>query len=109
MHRRRARSFWFPLLGLGFAVAGADKILGVRGYEALFERWGWPQSVMRLIGLGEFAGGVLVASRRHRWHGGMLLTAASGAVLTKELSRGDTGLATPRLALLLAAVAALFA
>jgi DoxX-like family len=109
MRRRRKNSFWFPLLGLGFAIAGADKILGVRGYEALFERWGWPQSVMRLIGLGEFAGGVLVASRRHRWHGGMLLTATSGAVLTKELSRGDTDLATPRLALLLASIAALFA
>jgi hypothetical protein len=108
MGKRRKRSFWFPLLGLGFAVAGADKILGYRGYEALFERWGWPQGVMRLIGLGEFTGGVLVASRRHRWHGGMLLTATSGAVLTKELSRGDTGLATPRLALLLASVAALF-
>jgi len=108
MQRRRKRSFWFPLLGLGFAVAGADKILGVRGYEVLFERWGWPQSVMRLVGLGEFAGGVLVASRRHRWHGGMLLTATSGAVLTKELSRGDTDLATPRLALLLASMAALF-
>jgi hypothetical protein len=109
MQRRRTRSFWFPLLGLGFAVAGADKILGVRGYEALFERWGWPRGVMRLVGLGEFAGGVLVASRRHRWHGGMLLTATSGAVLTKELSRGDTDLATPRLALLLASMAALFA
>ena len=109
MQRRRTRSFWFPLLGLGFAVAGADKILGVRGYEALFERWGWSQGVMRLVGLGEFAGGVLVASRRHRWHGGMLLTATSGAVLTKELSRGDTDLATPRLALLLASMAALFA
>jgi hypothetical protein len=106
---RRKHSFWFPLLGLGFAVAGADKILGVRGYENLFRRWGWRTGIMRVVGLGEFLGGVLVASRRHRRQGGMLLTAASTAILTKEASRPDTGLAAPRLALLLASVAALIA
>lgn len=106
---RRQHSFWFPLLGLGFAVAGADKILGYRGYERLFERWGWSDQVMRAVGFAELAGGVLVATRRHRRRGGMLLTAASTAVLTKELNQEDTRLAMPRLALLLAAMAALFA
>ena len=109
MAARRKRSFWFPLLGLGFAIAGADKILGVRGYERLFQRWGWPLGLMRLIGAGEFAGGVLVASRWHRRRGGALLTATSTAVLVKELSQQDTSLALPRLGLLLASVAALFA
>lgn len=109
MAARRKYSFWFSLLGLSFAVAGADKILGVRGYERLFQRWGWSEGIMRLIGVGEFTGGVLVASRRHRRRGGMLLTAASTAVLTKELSRQDTSLAIPRLGLLLASIAALFA
>ncbi len=64
---------------------------------------------MRLIGVGEFAGGVLVASRRYRRRGGMLLTAASTAVLTKELNQQDTDMAVPRLVLLLASVSALFA
>lgn len=106
---RRWRSCGFPLLGLGFAVAGADKILGARGYEAMFERWGWTPEVMRVVGLAEFLGGVLVATRGQRRRGGMLLTAVSTAVLTKELNQRDTDLAAPRLALLLASVAALFA
>ncbi len=105
--RQQKRPFWFPLLGLGFAVAGANKVLGLQGYERLFQRWGWPDEVMRMVGAGEFAGGVLVATRRHRRRGGMLLTAASAAVLTKEMSRGDTELAAPRLGLLLASLAAL--
>ncbi len=109
MAARRKRSFWFPLLGLGFAIAGADKILGLRGYERLFQRWGWPEPIMRLVGAGEFAGGVLVATHRLRRRGGMLLTATSTAVLTKELNQQDTNLALPRLGLLLASMAALFA
>lgn len=109
MAASRQHSFWFPLLGLGFAVAGADKILGLRGYERLFERWGWSDEVMRAVGFAEFAGGVLVATRRHRRRGGILLTAASTAVLTKELNQEDTGNAMPRLGLLLASVAAVFA
>lgn len=109
MSARRQQSFWFALLGLGFAVAGADKILGARGYEALFERWGWSREVMRVVGWTEFAGGVLVATRSQRRRGGMLLTAVSTAVLTKELNRQDLDMATPRLALLLASAAALFA
>ncbi|HEY5300755.1 MAG TPA: hypothetical protein VIJ55_08775 [Acetobacteraceae bacterium] len=109
MAARRQHSFWFPLLGLGFAVAGADKILGGHGYEAMFERWGWSPEVMRVVGWTEFAGGALVATRSQRRRGGMLLTAVSTAVLTKELNREDLDMATPRLALLLASVAALFA
>ena len=106
--RRRKQTFWFPLLGLGFAVAGADKLLGLRDYQDLFKRLGWPKNVMRLVGAAEFAGGVLVSSRGQRRRGGMLLAATSGAMLTKELEHGDSDLAMPRFALLLAAVAAIF-
>lgn len=109
MAAHRKHSFWFPLLGLGFALAGADKLVGAQGYENLFQRWGWRKDTMRAVGLAEFLGGVLVATRRYRQRGGMLLTAASTAVLTKEVSRQDTALAAPRVALLLASVAALFA
>ena len=105
--RGRKQGFWFPLLGLGFSVAGADKLLGLRDYEDLFKRWGWPKNIMRLVGAAEFAGGVLVASRSQRRRGGMLLAATSGAMLAQELEHGDSDLAVPRFALMLAAVAAI--
>jgi hypothetical protein len=100
------RSFWFPLLGLGFAVAGADKLLGQAGYRHMFRDWGWSREARLLIGASEFAGGVLVASDAARRLGGLLLTTASTSVLTSELQRGQTGRALPRGALLLAAVLA---
>ena len=75
---------WFPLLGLGFAVAGADKLLGMRAYDRLFAKWGWSETTRQLIGVGEFTGGVLVASATLRHLGGWLLTATSAAMLTAE-------------------------
>jgi hypothetical protein len=106
MRSRKRTSFWFPLLGLSFAIAGADKLLGVRGYEQLFERWGWRRTGLRLIGAAEFLGGVMVATPPLRRRGGLLLSASSAAVLGKEMQRQETQLAMPRLGLLLAAVAA---
>ena len=100
------RSFWFPLLGLGFAIAGADKLMGQSGYRHMFRGWGWPHEARRLLGAGEFAGGVLLASDAGRQLGGLLLTTASTSVLTAELQRGETGRALPRGVLLLAALLA---
>jgi hypothetical protein len=102
----RRRPFWFPLLGLGFAIAGADKLLGLTGYRRLFSYLGLSEQAMGLIGAGEFAGGVLVASRAGRSVGGLLLTMASTAVLTAELRKGEDQLALPRSVLLLASVIA---
>lgn len=106
MASRKRTSFWFPLLGLGFAVAGADKLLGVRGYERLFQRWGWRRAGLRAVGAAEFAGGVLVASRLFRRRGGLLLSATSAAMLAKETARQETDLALPRFVLMLAAASA---
>ena len=100
------RSFWFPLLGLGFAIAGADKLMGQSGYRRMFRGWGWSRESRRLLGAGEFAGGVLLASDAARQFGGLLLTTASASVLTSELRRGETNRALPRLVLLLAALLA---
>jgi hypothetical protein len=105
--RGRKQSFWFPLLGLGFSVSGADKLLGLRDYEDLFKRWGWPKNIMRLVGAAEFVGGVLISSRSQRRRGGMLLAATSGAMLAQEMQHGESDLALPRFALLLASVAAI--
>jgi len=37
----RIGSYLFPLLGAAFAVAGADKIIGNRGYASMFRHLGW--------------------------------------------------------------------
>jgi hypothetical protein len=95
-----------PLLGLGFALAGADKLLGVRGYRRMFRGWGWSRTARQLVGAGEFAGGVLLASPSARQLGGLVLTAASTSVLTSELRRGESARVLPRFALLMAALLA---
>lgn len=100
------RSFWYPLLGLGFAIAGADKLLGQSGYRHMFRGWGWSRESRRLLGASEFAGGVLLASESARHLGGMILAGASASVLTSELRRGESNRALPRGALLLAALLA---
>lgn len=102
-------SLWYSLLGLGFAVAGIDKLFGLRSYERLFRHWGWSKGAMQWVGAGELAGGLLVADGRTRRLGGAVLAATSASVLGAEIQHGDRGLALPRLALLGAAVLALSA
>ena len=97
---------WFPLLGLGFAIAGADKLLGLGGYDRLFAKWGWSDGARQLVGATEFAGGVLVASARCRHAGGWLLTTVSAAMLSAEIDHDERDLALLRLVLTLAAVTA---
>jgi uncharacterized membrane protein YphA (DoxX/SURF4 family) len=98
---------WFPFLGLGFAVAGTDKLLGLGAYDRLFAKWGWSEGARQLVGAGEFAGGVLVASERGRQLGGWLLTMVSAAMLSTEIDRNERDLALPRFVLMLAAATAL--
>ena len=100
-------SFWYPLLGLAFAVAGTDKLFGVGGYRKMFRRWNWTEQDMHLVGGAEMAGGVLIASESTRRAGGIILAMASGAVLASELKHGDTGRALPRLGMLGAAMLAM--
>lgn len=98
--------FLFTLLGLGFAAAGSGKLGEQHGYRRLFRRWGWSARAMRLVGLAEILGGLLVANARTRKIGAALLTATSGSVLSAELRHGDGQEATARGALLLAALSA---
>ncbi len=102
----KRQGLWRPLLGLGFAIAGADKLLAIGGYPRLFRNWGWSPEAMRGIGAGEFIGGVLVACPPAHRLGALLLTLASSAVLTAELRRGETERALPRATLLFAAALA---
>ncbi len=104
---QRKNSLWFSILGLGFAVAGTDKVFSQRGYEGMFRNWGWTEDQMRALGAAEIIGGLLVAPRATRVLGSALLIAASSAVLSEELRHGESRHAAPRLGLLLAAATAL--
>ncbi len=101
-----ARGYWFGLLGLAFAVAGADKLLAVGSYQRLPHELGWPMGAMQAVAAGEVAGGALLASGRARPLGGAVLALCSAAMLAGELNRRRGSLALPRLGLLLAALTA---
>lgn len=103
---RRRSSTWFSLLGLAFAVAGLDKLFSLRGYQRMFDRLGWTEEGMRLIGVAELSGGLLVTCPWTRRLGGAVLAATSAAVLASELNHEDGELALPRLAVLAAALTA---
>lgn len=103
---KRIASIWFPVLGLAFAVAGADKLYGLRGYRMMFRQWGWTERQMRAVGMSEVIGGALLLPSCTRRAGGALLAATSATVLTAELRHGEGSLGAPRLALLAAAATA---
>ncbi len=98
---------WFPLLALGFAVAGADKLFGQRGYRVMFRHWGWSERRMRGVGALETLGGALLLARTTRPLGGAMLVATCAGVLQAELRHGEARHGVPRLGLLLAAATAL--
>ncbi len=100
---------WFPLLGLAFAIAGADKLYGQRGYRVMFRHWGWSERRMRAVGLAETLGGSMLMCPEPlvRRTGGVLLVGTSATVLTAELRHGEARHGAPRLMLLLAAATAL--
>ena len=98
--------YWYPLLGLAFAVAGADKLLAVGSYRRLPRDLGWPMAAMRTVAAVEVVGGTLLASSRTRRLGGGMLALACGAMLSGELRHRQASLALPRLTLLLAALTA---
>lgn len=99
----------YPVAGAAIATAGADKLLGNRGYAGMFRHLGWSNDAMRAAATAEVVGGLLMVPRSTRRFGGVIVAAVSAAVLLSELSEGDGKLAGPRagvfLAGLLAAVA----
>ncbi len=95
---------WFPALGVAFMVAGADKIIGNRGYSRMFRHLGWSSTSKRVVATAEMAGGALLAARSTRMLGSAMLAATSATVLASEVRHGDGRLAMPRAALLLAAL-----
>lgn len=100
-------SYVFPMFGAAVALAGGDKLAGVRAYDGMFQHLGWSQDAMRLAAAAEVAGGLLMLPPATRGIGGALIMAASAAVLNSELKKGDTSLAIPRGLILATAVAAM--
>lgn len=94
-------SYFFPAMGAAVALAGGDKLAGVRGYRGMFLHLGWSRETMRATAAAEVAGGLLMVSPATRRLGGALVAAASAAVLASELDQGDTKLAIPRAVVLM--------
>lgn len=105
----RIGSSFFTVLGAAFAVAGADKIIGDRGYARMFNHLGWSRNGLRAVAVAEMAGGALLAAGSTRRLGGAIAAATSATVLASEMRRGDSQLAVPRAMLLAAALVAVAA
>lgn len=103
----KKRTGWFQLaVGLGFAAAGASKLLAIEPQRRLFASWGWSEDDMRLMGAAELGGAVLLITPSLSRVGAALLTACSTCVALAELRHGDDKLVTPRLGMLVAAASA---
>jgi uncharacterized membrane protein YphA (DoxX/SURF4 family) len=98
---------WFALVGLGFGLAGASKVLAFRPQRLLFRSWGWPDDVMLIVGGLELGGAVLMTGRRTRHLGAATVAATSVAVLSAEIEHGQNSLTPGRLLMLLAAATAM--
>ena len=95
-----------PFAGGAIALAGADKLVGDRGYNGMFRHLGWSRNQMEAAAIAEVAGGLLMVPRSTRRIGGAIVAAVSAAIIISELSEGDMKLAAPRGLVLLSALAA---
>ena len=102
------RAIWYPLLGLAFAVAGAGKLMRDPGYEKIFRRFGWTRGQQQAAAAVEVLGGLLLAMRKTRRLGGLLLTGESASVLAAEIRTQKAELAVPRVLLLTSVLKAVF-
>jgi hypothetical protein len=99
-------SYLFPAFGTAVALAGSDKLVGMRAYDSMFRHLGWSREDMRAVAAAEIAGGLLMMPRLTRPLGGALVAATSAAVLASEIRCGDTDLAMPRGLIMLVALGA---
>ena len=98
-----------PLAGGAVAIAGADKLIGNRGYADMFRHLGWSDDETRAAAAAEMVGGLLMIPRSTRRIGGALVAAVSAVVILSELNNGDTKLAAPRGIVLLSGLVAMLA
>ncbi len=98
-----------PFAGGAIALAGADKLVGNRGYKGMFRHLGWSDNQMEAAAIAEVAGGLLMVPRATRRIGGAIVATVSALVIISELAEGDMKLAGPRGIVLLSALAAVVA
>jgi uncharacterized membrane protein YphA (DoxX/SURF4 family) len=98
-------AYFFPALGAAVALAGTDKLVGVRGYNRMFSHLGWSRDAVTMAAAAEVVGGLLMIPSATRRIGAAIIAAASAAVLASEVTRHDSNLAVPRGVVLLAALA----
>ena len=89
------------LLGLSFAFMGVLKLAGLE--RGMFRRWGMTSRQMRVVGVVETAGALMVANRETRSIGAAGLAALSAIMLAVEARNGEAELVLPRLGLLVMA------
>ena len=99
----------YSVAGSAVALAGADKLVGNRGYKRLFNSLGWSRSEMEAAAAAEVVGGLLMVPRATRRLGGALVAAVSGAILLAELRDGNDRLAASRALVMMTGLAALLA
>ena len=90
------------LLGLSFAFMGVLKLVGLE--RGMFRRWGMTSRQMRVVGVAETAGALLVARRETRTLGAAGLAGLSALMLVVEARNGEAELVLPRLGLLVVAI-----
>ena len=89
------------VLGMSFAFMGVLKLLGLE--TGMFRRWGMSPGQMKVVGVVETAGAMMVASRQTRPLGAAGLAALSAIMLVIEARNGEAELVVPRLGLLVMA------
>ena len=92
-------------VGLGYAAAGISKLLALEPQRRVFASWGWTEDDMRLMGASELAGAALLMTGPLRRVGAALLAGSSVCLALTEYRHHDDRLVTPRLGMLVAAVA----
>jgi uncharacterized membrane protein YphA (DoxX/SURF4 family) len=95
-----------PLVGVGMAVAGWEKLADERGYRRLFRHFGWSHADLWRVGVAELAGGALMVPPATRRIGGAIMAAASVPQLAAEIRHRDHGLTAARVCVLAVALAA---
>jgi hypothetical protein len=90
--------------GATMVAGGIAKLARPPSYEKLVAELQWTEEERQSIGVAELLGGALMLFGPTRRIGAGLVLAASGAAIAVELKSGATELATPRAAIMLAAL-----
>ena len=91
-------------VGSTMIAGGLAKLTRPPAYEQLVRELDWSDDERRAIGVAELVGGALMLAASTRRLGTGVLLAASGAALAVEIRSGQSQLATPRAAIMLAAL-----